>query len=53
VLGNTSDIVVSVVGWLLMAVAVSLGASFWYELLSKITNRRGTGPRPDGHASDG
>lgn len=53
VLGNTCDVLVSLVGWLLMAVAVSLGASFWYELLSKITNRRGTGPRPDGHASDG
>ena len=33
-------------GLILMAMAVSQGAPFWFDLLSKISNQRGTGPVP-------
>jgi len=35
------------IGWLLTAFAVSLGAPFWFDLLSQVSNLRGAGPRPD------
>ncbi len=35
-------------GWLLTGLMVSFGAAFWFDLLSKLMNRRVTGPRPDG-----
>jgi len=38
-------------GWLITALAISLGAPFWYDLLSKIINIRGAG-RKSG-SSDG
>ena len=34
------------VGWLLTALAVSLGAPFWFDLLSKFTKLRGSGGVP-------
>ena len=33
-------------GLILTAIAVSQGAPFWFDLLSKLTNPRGTGPVP-------
>lgn len=33
-------------GWLLTAVAVSLGAPFWFDLLNKMVNLRGAGAKP-------
>jgi hypothetical protein len=36
-----------VLGLLLTAVALSLGAPFWFDLLSKFMNVRGSGARPD------
>ena len=33
-------------GWLFTAVAVSLGAPFWFDLLSRVAKLRGTGARP-------
>jgi hypothetical protein len=35
-----------VLGILITAVAVSLGASFWFDLMSKIVNLRASGPKP-------
>lgn len=35
-----------VLGWLLTALAVSFGASFWFELLKKLVNVRSSGPAP-------
>ena len=35
-------------GWLFTAVAVSLGAPFWFDLLSRVAKLRGTGRRPGG-----
>ena len=34
-------------GWLLMAIAVSLGAPFWFDLLNKLVNLRMAGLKPD------
>jgi hypothetical protein len=36
-----------IVGWLLTAVMVSFGASFWFDLLSNLVDRRATGPKPE------
>ena len=35
-------------GWLFTAAAVSLGAPFWFDLLSRVAKLRGTGGRPGG-----
>ena len=37
-----------VLGWFFTAAAVSLGAPFWFDLLSKVAKLRGTGRRPNG-----
>ena len=34
------------IGWLLTALAVSLGAPFWWQLLSRVVDQRGSGPKP-------
>ena len=36
-----------VLGWLVTGLALSLGAPFWFDLLGKFMNIRGTGPKPD------
>lgn len=33
-------------GWLATALAAMLGAPFWFDLLQKLVNLRGTGPKP-------
>lgn len=33
-------------GWLMSAVAITMGGSFWFELLMKFVNLRSTGPAP-------
>jgi hypothetical protein len=33
------------IGWVLTALAVSLGANFWFDVLSKVLNLRGAGAR--------
>jgi hypothetical protein len=35
-----------VLGWFLTMVAVSLGAPFWFDILSKLVNIRNTGKKP-------
>lgn len=42
-----------VVGWLLTAVMLMLGAPFWFDLLGRLVNLRAGGPRPDPAADDG
>ena len=39
-------IVVAVLGWLLTALAGSLGAPFWFDLLGKAANLRSAGRKP-------
>jgi hypothetical protein len=45
-----------VIGWLVTGLAVSLGAPFWFDILSKLVNIRGAGDKPakatDGSDSD-
>ena len=36
-------IIQAVLGWILTAIAISMGASFWFDLLKKIINVRNTG----------
>jgi hypothetical protein len=36
-----------ILGWLLTAAALSLGAPFWFDLLSKLINIRGAGVKPE------
>jgi len=33
-------------GWIITALAMSLGAPFWFDLLQKVVNIRSTGPKP-------
>ena len=33
----------TLLGWLITAAAVSLGAPFWFDLLGKVANLRGSG----------
>lgn len=40
------DWVVKALGWMITAIAVSLGAPFWFDLLRKIVNLRGSGNKP-------
>jgi hypothetical protein len=34
------------IGWLLTGIALSMGAAFWYDLLSRFVQVRGTGKKP-------
>ncbi|WP_088890425.1 hypothetical protein [Leptolyngbya ohadii] len=34
-------------GWIVSGLAISMGAAFWFEFLSKLINVRNTGKRPD------
>jgi len=35
------------IGWGVTGIALSMGASFWYDLLQRVVQVRGTGKRPD------
>ena len=39
-------------GWLATIFAICLGAPFWFDILNKIANLRGTGPKPSTSTSD-
>jgi hypothetical protein len=42
---------VFLVGWFVTAIAISMGATFWFELLGKLVNVRNTGNRPPSSAN--
>ena len=44
---SPSAILAKIVGCLITALAVSLGAPFWFDTLQKFLNLRTTGPRPE------
>ncbi|WSH19065.1 hypothetical protein U8Q07_14975 [Rhizobium ruizarguesonis] len=46
ILRDTALMFSKIVGWLFTAVALSLGAPFWFDTLSKIMNVRGAGEKP-------
>lgn len=43
---TASTWIAHVMGWFFTAAAVSLGAPFWFDLLSRVAKLRGTGRRP-------
>jgi hypothetical protein len=49
---NFKNTVEVVVGWLLSAVAISMGAPFWFELLNKVVNVRNSGKKPKASTED-
>lgn len=40
------DIATKLLGWLVTALAISLGAPFWFDILKKVVNLRGSGTKP-------
>ncbi|HQT92302.1 MAG TPA: hypothetical protein PL001_09790 [Candidatus Kryptobacter bacterium] len=36
----------NLLGWVVTALAISLGSPFWFDLLGKLVQLRGTGPKP-------
>ncbi len=36
----------SIPGWLLSALAITMGAPFWFDILNKFVNVRNAGPKP-------
>jgi hypothetical protein len=44
--GKSGEAVVAVIGWLITAFAVSLGAPFWFDMLQNVINLRNAGPKP-------
>lgn len=43
---TASEILNMITGWIVTILAISLGAPFWFDLLNKVANLRGTGPKP-------
>lgn len=43
---DSSFKLLSIVGWIATILAICLGAPFWFDILNKIANLRGTGPKP-------
>ncbi len=44
---TVTDWVGKVVGWIITALAISLGAPFWFDLLKKLVSVRGSGNKPE------
>jgi hypothetical protein len=38
--------ILKVIGWLITALALSLGAPFWFQLLNRLVDLRGAGAKP-------
>jgi hypothetical protein len=43
---SVGDLALKLLGWVITAFAVSFGAPFWFDALSKLGSLRNTGPRP-------
>ena len=43
-----ADLVKFVTGWVITIAAISLGAPFWFDLLGKVANLRGSGGKTGG-----
>jgi hypothetical protein len=39
-------------GWILTAMAIAMGAPFWFDLLNRVANVRNTGPKPVSYTND-
>lgn len=49
--GSAANGLMKLLGWLLTAAAGTLGAGYWFALLTKAINIRGTGPKPEAKAA--
>jgi hypothetical protein len=49
--GSPANGVLKLLGWILTAGAGTLGAGYWFGLLTKAINIRGTGPKPEAKPS--
>lgn len=49
---NAVEWIIKIIGWLLTAFAVSMGAPFWFDLLNKFASLRST-VRPKGNGAEG
>jgi len=45
ILIRPSDLIKAIIGWGLTAIAISMGSSFWFDLLNKLINVRNTGSK--------
>jgi hypothetical protein len=45
-------IVLMILGWVVVAGAALFGAPFWFDVLQRFVQLRGTGPTPDENAAD-
>ena len=45
--GNQSVNLMTVAGWLITALAISLGAPFWFDALGKLAHLKTTGKKPE------
>jgi len=43
---SPSGVVTKILGWIVTALAISLGAPFWFDLLKKLVNIRNSGNKP-------
>ncbi len=43
---NQKNWYLTLLGWWITALAISLGAPFWFDMLNKVVQLRGTGPKP-------
>jgi hypothetical protein len=50
--GSPANGLMKLLGWILTAAAGTLGAGYWFALLTKAINIRGAGPRPEAKAPD-
>lgn len=41
-----------ILGWIISGIAISMGAPFWFDMLKKVMNVRGTGPKPEAYTKD-
>jgi len=51
--GSAGSFLLKLLGLVLSVFAIMMGAPFWFDTLNKISNLRGTGPKPSTTATDG
>lgn len=48
---SSTNWILKIVGWLVTALSITLGAPFWFDLLRKLVNIRNAGTKPDSSTS--
>ncbi len=46
-LSKVGEFFIKLIGWLITAIAIMLGAPFWFDLMNKFINLRGSGKKPE------